>query len=698
MTRFYFFILLFFFNRVLYSQVVNDRDSLAVELNEVIVKAAWVKHSVDLDEYIVTNEMREKGITALELLDNVHGLRLDRITNKIVINNKNNVLLIVNGKECAYDYIKSINPENITRVKIIRNPKGRYLSEGYDAVIDLSVRYYDGIEMIGSNFLIINPTKNNGNKHIMMEQPMVSFTYTKNKLTFWGDYVYGISKWNTTIDKSFRCGDRTNNNCLRLSSIDGMEKYKYYGNSANVGINYRLSPKHEISVEFDYKHENVYLANNESYKINFFNNKNKINNGTFLGNMSNFTCTPSYTGSIFYLGHINDNIDIYSDISYNNLNNKVSNNFKGYAENSSFDFLENRHVLKHTTDVNFTINEKVSLKLGYFFNWKKFGKKDNDLDYSSSRYRIWNYFSYRPMDNLSFEIGAGEELEDIFYDGTHKTYFRLLPSLQVNYIPISNLNINLSYVSDGMYPSLSNINSVKTRVNPIASQKGNPSLKSAIEHKVTLEFTLFDRFTFSPSYSCSHNAITQLVQYTHPLFEFSYFNTDIQQVSFPINIEQPLGKYFNIKAGVEYYHSYGEYKSDNNKINSWLYNVNLSYFNKGYLLEFGYNRSLSKQNIIQGFSESGFDSWVLTFNKQWFDGKFSTMFTWCMPLKCGVNKYKDTFIKTSNYQERVSQNLKSYKNAILIHFMYRFNVGKSKTNKSHTNFDLEKRIFGGFGS
>ncbi len=697
MARFYFIILFFSINQILYSQEYKNSDSLSIKLDEIVVRAAWIKHSPDMDEYIVTNEMRKKGITALELLDKVHGLRLDRITNKIVINNKSNVLLIVNGKEYAYDYIKTINPENITRIKVIKNPKGRYLSEGYDAVIDLSVRYYDGTELTGSNFLIINPTKNNGDNHVMMEQPMASFTYTKNKITFFASYVYGISKWNTPIKKSLKYRDKTNN-YLCLSSNNGMEAYKYYGNSANAGINYRLNPKHEISVEFDYRHENIYLTEDESYKIHNFGNSDEKNNKLFLNNISNFTCTPSYTGTFFYLGHINDKINIYSDISYNSLCNKVNNNYDGYVGNGSVDFIENRYALKHTTDMDYTFSEKFTLKLGYFLNWKRFGTKGSDFDYTSSRYRIWNYFSYHPLDYLSLEFGAGEEIENIFYNGKHNTYFRLLPSLQINYTPITNFNVNFSYISDGVYPSLSNINTIKTVVNPIASQKGNPDLKSSINHKFTAEFTLFDKFTFSPSFLYSHNAIVRLIQYVNPLFEFSYFNADIKQFSFPLSIDQSLGKHFSLKADVSYSYSFGKYNTDHNKIHSWLYNVNLSYFNKGYLVELGYNRTLSKQNIIQGFSESGFDSWALTFNKQWLAGKFSTMLTWLMPLKYGVNKSKGTLINSTDYQEKVSQSLKSYKNAILFQFIYRFNVGKSRSNKSHTSFDLEKRISGGFGS
>lgn len=400
MVRLFIFVCFLFVNGLLNAQVVVDSDSLSIELDEVVIKAAWVKHSADSEEYIVTDEMREKGITALELLNKVHGLRLDRATNRITINNKSNVLLIVNGKEYAYDYIKSISPDNITRIRVIKNPKGRYLSEGYDAVIDLSVRYNDGIDFVGSNFLILNPSKNNGKNHVMMEQPMASFTYTKNKLSLFGTYVYGVSKWNTAIDKSFVYKDITNHT-LRLSSDNGMEKYDYHGNSLNTGINFQLTPNHELSAEFTYKHENISLTENESYRMN---------GDVYANDLSNVTCTPVYTGTIFYMGNMNEKVNIYSDLSYNYLENNVCNRWAGYMGQDSVDFLEDRAILKHTTDVDFRINELMSLKLGYFFNWKKFTTKDSGFKYSNTHYRVWNYFSYHPTENLSLDIGAGEEI------------------------------------------------------------------------------------------------------------------------------------------------------------------------------------------------------------------------------------------------------------------------------------------------
>lgn len=186
-----------------------------------------------------------------------------------------------------------------------------------------------------------------------------------------------------------------------------------------------------------------------------------------------------------------------------------------------------------------------------------------------------------------------------------------------------------------------------------------------------------------------------MVQDKRPLFEFSYFNADIKQLSLPLRMNQSLGNYFNITAGAEYYHSWGKYRNTN-KVHGWLYDINLSYCNKGYMVDLGYNRTLSKQNIIQGFSESGFDSWVFTFNKQWFDGKLSTLFTWLLPLECGVEKHNRSLIHTVDYQEKISKQLKPYRNAILIQLIYRFSAGKSRTKKSQSNFDLEQRISGGF--
>lgn len=129
-----------------------------VDLEEVVVTASTTQHSVAGYEYLVTEEMRSQSGNIPELLNLLPGIKLNRIDNSVSVENKNNIILLVNGKRYSPDYIKSINLDRVVRVKIDKSPSGRYVSEEYDAVIDLKVRNYDGLDVMVSNFAIINAT------------------------------------------------------------------------------------------------------------------------------------------------------------------------------------------------------------------------------------------------------------------------------------------------------------------------------------------------------------------------------------------------------------------------------------------------------------------------------------------------------------------------------------------------------------
>lgn len=177
------------------AQEVLD-STATIGLDEVVVTASTTQHKLNGDEYLVTGNMRERSGNVSELLNLLPGVKVNRMNNSLSVENKNNVILLVNGKQYSADYIKSISLDRVIRINVIKNPSGRYTSEGYDAVIDLKVRDYDGLDFSVSNFSIMN-FQNNGKDKVMMEQPLASFSYTRNKISVFGSYIYGLSKWNT---------------------------------------------------------------------------------------------------------------------------------------------------------------------------------------------------------------------------------------------------------------------------------------------------------------------------------------------------------------------------------------------------------------------------------------------------------------------------------------------------------------------
>lgn len=648
-----------------------------IGLEEVVVTASTTRHLISGDEYIVTEDMRDRSGNISELLNLLPGVRVNRIDNSLSVENKNNVILLVNGKRYSVDYIKSITVDRIIRISITKNPSGRYTSEGYDAVIDLKVRDYDGFDLTVSNFSIIN-FQNNESDKVMMEQPLASFSYTRDKISIFGSYIYGLSRWNTPYDNMFEVenGSRMNGN--------GKEKYKYYGNVANVGLNYRIADKHELSVELDYRREDFYsdlsLVNIETDQ-----SESVINEDT----------KPTYGSSIFYKGLFGDNLNVYSELAYSYLKGTGSNRLIDdiQSKDDKTDINEDKRDIKYTLETELKMSDLLSFKFGYQLGWKRY-KSNDEFEYNNTRNKLWAYLNYNPSTVFSTEIGGVAEIERIHHTDSNN-YLRSLPYLRLNYNPSDNVNLNFSYTANGRYPTLTMLNSVKTSLHNGIFQQGNPSLKPAVSHKITLEDRFFEMFSVNLQFDYIKNNIAFLATAESDNVIFTYKNTDLKILTVPLNFEYAIGEYFNINADAAYYVSWGQHGNTQNTVDGWWYGANLIYFNNGYMIDLEYNRSIVKENILQGYEQSGIDSWTLTANKQWFGGKLSTMLTWFLPTDFGLSKSLKSQITTDYYHEYKISSLKPYRNAIIVNLTYRFNSGKNKQSHKRSVLETEERISGG---
>ena len=658
------------------AQEVLD-STATIGLEEVVVTASTTRHKLNGDEYLVTGNMRERSGNVSELLNLLPGVKVNRMNNSLSVENKNNVILLINGKQYSADYIKSINLDRVVRINIIKNPSGRYTSEGYDAVIDLKVRVYDGLDFSISNFSIMN-FQNNGKDKVMMEQPLASFSYTRNKISVFGSYVYGLSKWNTPYENLFKIEDG-----YQMNGI-GIEKYKYYGNVVNLGLNYRITDNHELSVELDYRNENT------NSNLSLTDQETDQNQSVINDNIK-----PTYGSSIFYKGQIGDKLNVYSELAYSYLKSKGSNRLidENQSKDDNTNIDENKHDIKYTLETELKTSDLLSFKFGYKLGWKRY-KSINGFEYSNTRNKLWTYLDYTPSKVFSMGIGGVFEVERISQTNTNN-YYRFLPSLKLNYNPTDNVNLNLSYTANGNYPTLIMLNPVKIRLHNGIFQQGNPSLKSTISHTIALENRFFEIFSVNLQFEYFKNHIAFLATPESNNVIFTYKNTNLKKLTVPLNFNYSIGKHFNINADAAYYIAWGQAGNNKKTVDGWWYGANLTYFNKGYMVDFGYNRSIIKENILQGYEQSGIDSWTLMANKQWFGGKLSTMITWFLPTNFGLSKDLKTQRTKKYYHEHTIQSLKPYRNAIIINLTYRFNTGKNKQAHKRSVIETEERISGG---
>ena len=118
------------------------------EIGEVQITASNYKQEIDREVHIVTKEMKAGTTTVKSLLNKVKGVSYDPIGNNIKVNNDSKVLLLVDGLEKEQEFIKNLNPERVLRIELLKEPGGKYASEGYSSIINIILKNnYSGYDI-----------------------------------------------------------------------------------------------------------------------------------------------------------------------------------------------------------------------------------------------------------------------------------------------------------------------------------------------------------------------------------------------------------------------------------------------------------------------------------------------------------------------------------------------------------------------
>lgn len=665
--------------------------------SDVIVSASGVQRSLEVESYLVTNKMRARASNTLDLLDQIHGLRYDKLSNDIKIAGKSNILFLVNDLEQSSNYILNLIPERISKVEVNKSPRGKYQSEGYDAIINIILKdEYVGYDTTVQNFAIGNLAGNNGDDWLMNEQPSVNLIYNNKKINIFTNYTYGRSKWNMGNEKDVFYEGLLDIKSGQADKHNPNDIYKYQGNAVSSGINYKIHTNHIISLQGEYLFEKMstdnFYDNNVKDLVN--NKKYKTNNLTI-----NQTRANEYTGTLYYRGKPNQNLSLSMDFSYNHFKNDVFNalslNDEKFINNN---YIEKRNLFKFNTEAEYTFSEKVSLNLGYIYNVREYkselSDKQNILDYKESRHRGFTHLQYNLNEKLSFEIGTGFESFSINNSETKKHYSKVLPYAVANYNISESINLKAAYLTHMQYSGLHQLNPSETAIDSLMIQVGNPDLISSVAHSFSIDLNLWNRITFTPSMIYIPNSIGEYITKDDNRFLTTFQNINTKEYSLQLVYDQPIGEYFNFTNSITYYHRKAKYAGIRNSLDGWMLDSEISYFNPDYsfMAQLGYYRNMDKTIRIQGFQMYNFDSWAITLNKQFLKNKATIMLSYFLPLEWGVRDVQKRVINSPDYNENFRINLRNYRNTFVLRINYRFNSGKVKFSGTKNTIEREERI------
>lgn len=192
------------------SSIILHEDTLL--LNEVRIVQSLKSQSADNRSYIFTANQKIKSINALQLVAQLPGLRIDRITNKLTPVTGGDVMILINGLPTSVNAIRALSPKNMKRAIVYDVPPAEYNTSGY--LINLIVEYPE-TSISGD----INLTA--GNLYSSFD-PVVTYVSKRNMWTF-----ELSSHWNPKN---------------RFDYINGTETYSF----SNEKINYNMDKKEQM--------------------------------------------------------------------------------------------------------------------------------------------------------------------------------------------------------------------------------------------------------------------------------------------------------------------------------------------------------------------------------------------------------------------------------------------------------------------
>lgn len=285
-------------------------------------------------------------------------------------------------------------------------------------------------------------------------------------------------------------------------------------------------------------------------------------------------------------------LDMYSDLSYNYYANDASNEFvKDERPFSRQTYREKRNYIKFTADMEYKLSDMFTLKFGYSHHFRRYDSKSTSgeelLNYKERRNKGYAYLPYRPSEKLGIEFGTGAEELQIKQPSSRHHYLQFLPVFQLNYQACRALNLKASYLTSMEYPTIYALNPVSSPIDSLMALKGNPALQASVRHAFSFDLCLWDKLTFTPQFRYAPHAIGQVTEPSGSSYLTTFRNVKSKGYAFQLMYDQPVGEYVSWSTNLTYYSDKAVYGNEAHRVNGWLFESEVGYFNPTYALMVG---------------------------------------------------------------------------------------------------------------
>lgn len=672
-------------------------------IGEVQIIASSYKEEYDKSIQLVTKQLKEGANNVSDLLTKIRGINVDPLDNSIKVNNEANVLLLVDGVKKDQTYVKNLSPDRIRRIEVTRNPTGRYISEGYNAVINIILKKnYNGLDISVEEKGLYSLDNSNGDDFLFNNYTAFDFTYTHKKINFYGSYSNVKSNTNLFIETK----KELDNSSLVKNAIGDSPNSERNGftHSYLLGTDIFITNKQSISIETNIT-QSPFSKNNtlrNYYNIYTYNNHPE----SFLSELNTNQSEKAYFSLLSYRNKLNDKNKLEVDYGYNQIKTHLLNSYSENKQNPiAQDLFTDNHQSIFEFNFQHRFNKKYSLELGYRNTYKSYDYTYSVTDTKATkntdkRNLLYSYLSYTPTGKVKVKIGIAAEQNQLKDENQTKKYHSFQPFVNVHYKHSKQFNVSLKLNSDSEYPYANQISPFEITKDRLSSEIGNSNLTFASQYKSSIDFKLFkNKLSIEPFYYFTKDQISKTGQIVEDYFRYDYSNLDDYEslgikISTRLNII-PKKMFLNFTGS--YYWDKTKHNAYTNRVNDFTINSNLIYISpkRKTLYALMLKRMNTKQIQAYGYENNDNDYLGCLIKQSFFKKKLTATMFYLLPVSLGLDYSMDEYFEKNSFQEHTKVDVGLLKNLFMLKL--NFNINKGNEIKSIEKKDYkEKKVSKGF--
>jgi len=650
---------------------------------------------IDRDVFVITKELKAGTATARELLGRLNGVQYNPYDQSLMVNGDKNILILLDGIEKDQNMAKTLSPDRIDRVEVIKNPVGKYAADGYKTVINIITKKdFSGIDVTANFNPMFNFIDPHGNNVFIQENANLNFLYTYKKLNLYASYFNWNSQLRVPMISERRYGD--------LLVVTPPMDYKNPNmavsgnqNAITLGGDYLLKAGNTIALEVNYNsgfNDNTNVSDLTTYQ-----------NNAIIGRSQSTSFSRSKQNSLqttlTYNGKWSEKSSFKSDFRYRH---STPDNLSTFEQGTMSSESRNNQVENfYRINANYTyqFDPKLTMDLGYgamLYDYTLY-QGGAALTQNQLRNRPSVYFSYTPSDKMNMKVGAMVEFFNQTFQAPALTsdlkqsQTGFLPFVSIMYKPSGKFSVTAKYNATPGYPDINSLNTFETQMDSLTFSLGNPFLKPSNYQVISLEFNFLKYFNVVPFYDFDLRNSQQYLYEDNGQFFQQPVNADYRKLGVNVNFTLPITKTFFWQNFLQMSNNWISYNDVHNRQFSYIFTSMFIYSMPKWdaMAGAGLQKMITRWGTLQGYDGGGNDIPLIMLQKNFFNKKLSCSFIYVPPIPEGFIRYsQESMTRATDYYAFSSAGLKLLNNLMIFQLTFHFNQGKQvKVTKSSLDND-----------